>query len=90
MVKFELHKFQVDIQYVNHHPHQRHRDNLISANVQLKIKLSELHAGENGQLEIRCDGTIPDYHRHKHYVDIRSKTVTGKFNSPIYMYFYSL
>lgn len=74
-------KFQVDLQYVNYNPHQRHKD-LMSSNVQLKIKLSELHSSENGQLEIRCEGTIPDYHQHKHYADVRSKTVTGKFSPP--------
>ncbi|XP_033212647.1 uncharacterized protein LOC117170177 isoform X2 [Belonocnema kinseyi] len=66
---------EVDLQYVNYNPHQRHKD-LMSSSVQLKIKLSELHSSENGQLEIRCDGTIPDYHQHKHYADVRSKTVT--------------
>ncbi|KAG7197167.1 hypothetical protein KM043_007249 [Ampulex compressa] len=67
---------EVDITLVNHYPHTHHKNHLMSATAKLMIEVSDLHAGENGQLEISCHSTIPDYPmHHEQYADIRKKTV---------------
>ena len=70
----------MEFRHINHYPHQRHKNNLISANLQLKIQISEADVSENGQLQLSCEATIPDFHRHKHYADFKSSSVTGKLN----------
>ncbi|XP_043510152.1 uncharacterized protein LOC122528757 [Frieseomelitta varia] len=68
---------EVDISLVNHYPHTRHEHQLMSATAQLTIKVSELHIGENGYLEISCYSTIPDYPlHHVQYADDRRESVT--------------
>ncbi|KOC69678.1 hypothetical protein WH47_07865, partial [Habropoda laboriosa] len=68
---------EVDISLVNHYPYTRHNNQLFSATAKLTIEVSELHAGENGYLEISCYATIPDYPlNHVQYADIRKETVT--------------
>ncbi|XP_014610305.1 PREDICTED: uncharacterized protein LOC106790117 [Polistes canadensis] len=67
---------EVDVTLVHHYPHTHH-DQLLSATAKLMVKLSELHAGNNGYLEISCHSTIPDYPmNHEEYADIRKKTVS--------------
>ncbi|KAF3427343.1 hypothetical protein E2986_04863 [Frieseomelitta varia] len=71
---------EVDISLVNHYPHTRHEHQLMSATAQLTIKVSELHIGENGYLEISCYSTIPDYPlHHVQYADDRRESVTGNY-----------
>lgn len=66
----------VDVTLVHHYPHTHH-DQLLSATAKLMVKVSELHAGNNGYLEISCHSTIPDYPmNHEEYADIRKKTVS--------------
>ncbi|XP_076249834.1 cell adhesion molecule 2 [Calliopsis andreniformis] len=67
---------EVDITLVDHYPHTRRKDQLMSATAKLMIEVSELHAGENGNLEISCYSTIPDYPMHEQYADVRKQTVT--------------
>ncbi|CAL7944691.1 unnamed protein product [Xylocopa violacea] len=68
---------EVDISLVNHYPHTYHKNQLMSATAKLTIEVSALHAGENGNLEISCHSTIPDYPLfHVQYADIRKETVT--------------
>ncbi|XP_076181624.1 uncharacterized protein LOC143153882 [Ptiloglossa arizonensis] len=67
---------EVDITLVNHYPHKRHKDQLMSATAKLMIEISALHVGENGYLEISCYSTIPDYPMHEQYADIRKETVS--------------
>ncbi|XP_029042339.1 uncharacterized protein LOC114875796 [Osmia bicornis bicornis] len=68
---------EVDISLVNHYPHTRHKDQLMSATAKLMIEVSALHAGENGYLEISCYSTIPDYPLHQEqYADVREETVS--------------
>lgn len=73
----------MDISLVNHYPHQQHKNsNLMSATARLKVEVSELHAGENGHLEMSCRATIPEFiMQHEQFADIRNKTVKGKFSS---------
>lgn len=52
----------------------------MSATSKLSIEVSDLHAGDNGNLEISCQSTIPNFLIHqKEYADIRSKTVEGMY-----------
>lgn len=45
---------------------------------QLSVLVSELHAGENGRLELTCMATIPAFISHKgQYADLRTQTVIG-------------
>lgn len=68
---------EVDISLVHHYPHTRQKDQLMSATAKLTIEVSELHAGENGYLEISCYATIPDYPlNHVEYADIKKETVS--------------
>ncbi|XP_025157876.1 uncharacterized protein LOC105184987 isoform X2 [Harpegnathos saltator] len=68
---------EVDITLVNHYPHTHHKDHLMSATARLKVEVSELHAGQNGYLEISCRATIPDFPMyHEQFADIRKKTVS--------------
>ncbi|CAK9805196.1 hypothetical protein ANTPLA_LOCUS4365 [Anthophora plagiata] len=68
---------EVDISLVNHYPYTRHKNQLLSATAKLTIEVSELHAGENGYLEISCYATIPDYPlNHVQYADVRKETVS--------------
>lgn len=61
-------------------PHRQHKRPLMSATSKLAIKVSELHAGDNGRLEIACQATIPDFLIHiKQYADIRNTTVPGNY-----------
>lgn len=70
---------QVDITLVHHYPHTHHKDQLMSATARLKVKVSELHAGQNGYLEISCWATIPNFPMyHEQFADIRKKTVSGE------------
>ncbi|XP_015188410.1 PREDICTED: uncharacterized protein LOC107072746 [Polistes dominula] len=67
---------EVDVTSVHHYPHTHHDDQLLSATAKLMVQLSELHAGNNGYLEISCHSTIPDYPmNHEEYADIRKKTI---------------
>lgn len=62
------------------YPHTHHKDHLVSATVQLKVEVSELHAGRNGHLEISCRATIPDFPiNHEQFADIKKRVVSGKF-----------
>lgn len=68
----------MDIGLVTPFPHRFHNANLGSATAKLLIEVSELHAGDNGRLEIRCQSTIPAFvTHHEQYADIRIKTVEG-------------
>ncbi|XP_078047747.1 cell adhesion molecule 1 [Augochlora pura] len=67
---------EVDITLVNHYPHTRRKDQLMSATAKLMIEVSALHAGENGYLEISCYSTIPSYPVNEQYADIRKETVS--------------
>ncbi|XP_012288220.1 uncharacterized protein LOC105703971 [Orussus abietinus] len=68
---------EVDVTLVTVYPHKQHNYGLMSSTAKLKIQVSELHAGENGHLEISCQSTIPDYPiTHKQYADFRSRTVS--------------
>lgn len=68
---------EVDITLVNHYPHTHHKNYLMSATARLKIEVSELHAGENGVLEISCRATIPAFPmQHERFADIRKKAVS--------------
>lgn len=71
----------MDITLVNHYPHKRHKDQLMSATAKLMIEISALHVGENGYLEISCYSTIPDYPMHEQYADIRKETVSGNYST---------
>ncbi|XP_015117092.1 uncharacterized protein LOC107041175 isoform X2 [Diachasma alloeum] len=67
---------EADMTLVTTYPHRQHKRPLMSATSKLAIKVSELHAGDNGRLEIACQATIPDFLIHiKQYADIRNKTV---------------
>jgi hypothetical protein len=51
----------------------------MSATTRLKVEVSELHAGQNGYLEIGCRATIPDFPTyHEQFADIRKTKVSGK------------
>ncbi|XP_072761367.1 uncharacterized protein [Anoplolepis gracilipes] len=68
---------EVDITLVNHYPHTHHKDYLMSATARLKVEVSELHAGENGRLEISCRATIPAFPmQHEKFADIKTKAVS--------------
>ncbi|KZC10122.1 hypothetical protein WN55_01105, partial [Dufourea novaeangliae] len=67
---------EVDITLVNHYPHTRQKDQLMSATAKLMIEVSALHAGENGYLEISCYSTIPGYPINEQYADVRKETVS--------------
>ncbi|KAK0167213.1 hypothetical protein PV327_004642 [Microctonus hyperodae] len=68
---------EVDETLVTTFPYRKHQKNLMSATSKLAIRVSDLHAGDNGELEIRCQATIPNFlNHHKTYADIRKKTVT--------------
>ncbi|RLU24012.1 hypothetical protein DMN91_004221 [Ooceraea biroi] len=67
---------EVDISLVNHYPHTHYKDGLMSATARLKVEVSELHAGQNGHLEIGCRATIPDFPTyHEQFADIRKAKV---------------
>jgi len=69
----------VDISLVYYYPHTYHKDHLMSATTRLKVEVSELHAGQNGYLEIGCRATIPDFPTyHEQFADIRKTKVSGK------------
>ncbi|XP_036147586.1 uncharacterized protein LOC105829256 isoform X2 [Monomorium pharaonis] len=68
---------EVDVSLVTHYPHTYHKNHLMSATARLKVEVSELHAGQNGHLEISCRATIPDFPmNHEEFADIKKKTVT--------------
>lgn len=47
---------------------------------QLSVEVEELHAGENGRLELTCMATIPAFISHNgKYADIRQQTVISKY-----------
>lgn len=70
----------MDVTLVTHHPYFHHENNLMSATAELKIEVSELHAGESGNLEITCRSTIPDFRvDQKDYADFKSKSVSGSY-----------
>lgn len=70
---------KVDISLVNHFPHTKHGNDLFSATARLKVEVSELHAGENGHLEISCRATIPDFlTNHEQFADITEHRVSGE------------
>ncbi|XP_061932715.1 uncharacterized protein LOC107999717 isoform X3 [Apis cerana] len=66
---------EVDISLVNHYPHTHHKNQLMSATAKLVIEVSALHTGKNGNLEISCHSTIPDYA--VQYADIKKESVMG-------------
>lgn len=62
---------------VHHYPHTHHEHHLLSATAKLMVEVSALHAGDNGNLEISCHSTIPDYPmNNEEYADIRKQTVS--------------
>ncbi|XP_077262312.1 uncharacterized protein LOC143897487 isoform X1 [Temnothorax americanus] len=68
---------EVDIALVTHYPHIHHKNHLVSATAKLKVEVSELHAGQNGHLEISCRATIPAFPmNHEQFADIKKKVVT--------------
>ncbi|XP_029162290.1 uncharacterized protein LOC114933885 isoform X2 [Nylanderia fulva] len=74
---------EVDINLVNNYPHTPHHKNnhLMSATARLKIEVSELHAGENGVLEISCRTTIPAFPtQNEGFADIKKKVVSVYFS----------
>lgn len=47
---------------------------------QLSVQVSELHAGDNGQLELSCRATIPAFVSHNgNYADKKETTVISKY-----------
>ncbi|KAK2586591.1 hypothetical protein KPH14_011467 [Odynerus spinipes] len=73
----EIFIYNVDVTLVHHYPHTHHENHLLSATAKLMVEVSELHAGDNGYLEISCHSTIPDYPmNNEEYADIRKKTVS--------------
>lgn len=74
--------YQVDISLVNHYPHTHHKNQLMSATAKLVIEVSALHTGTNGNLEISCHSTIPDYA--VQYADIKKESVTGNYSTRFY------
>ncbi|XP_006617199.1 uncharacterized protein LOC102679113 [Apis dorsata] len=72
---------EVDISLVNHYPHTHHKNQLMSATAKLVIEVSALHTGKNGNLEISCHSTIPDYA--VQYADIKKESVTVKIMSMV-------
>lgn len=74
--------YQVDISLVNHYPHTHHKNQLMSATAKLVIEVSALHTGKNGNLEISCHSTIPDYA--VQYADIKKESVTGNYSIRFY------
>lgn len=65
---------------MTHYPHTHHKNHLMSATAKLKVEVSELHAGQNGHLEISCRATIPAFPtHHEQFADIKTKVVSGKF-----------
>lgn len=69
---------EVDITLVNHYPHTHHKNDayLMSATARLKVEVSALHAGQNGDLEISCRATIPAFPmQHEKFADIKTKAV---------------
>ncbi|XP_011880498.1 PREDICTED: uncharacterized protein LOC105568994 isoform X2 [Vollenhovia emeryi] len=68
---------EVDIALVTHYPHTHHKNHLMSATAKLTVEVSELHAGQNGLLEISCRATIPDFPgKHEQFADIKRKVVS--------------
>ncbi|XP_018363642.1 PREDICTED: uncharacterized protein LOC108761536 [Trachymyrmex cornetzi] len=68
---------EVDITLVTHYPHTYHKNHLMFATAKLKVEVSELHAGQNGHLEISCRATIPAFPmHHEQFADSRKKTVS--------------
>lgn len=52
---------------------------------ELLVEVSELHAGEDGELRLTCMATIPGYITHNSdYMDVRKKSVKSKENMLYY------
>ena len=63
---------------ITHFPQVKQKNNFMSATAKLRVEVSELHAGENGQLEISCQATIPSFPIYRNeYADYKKKTVQG-------------
>lgn len=75
---------QVDVTLVHVFPYKSHEGNLQSTSAKLRIKVSDLHVGDNGVLEISCRSTIPSFPMHnKQFADLKSKTIPGKFGCSV-------